>query len=163
MFEGYRLLPTNHREFFKQCEAIAQTGDYQLVSCMTNRSGLVDQVYTGVDFEDFDMRNHVQAGIDLFEKYGNHVQPTYKSVAGIMLMFPKSIWTKVGGFEEGGIVDKNFHFHDYNFSMEVKKAGGKIGIARGFTSFICIDMVFLIQLDIYINSYERRMETNPRL
>ena len=72
-------MPTNHREFFKQCEAIAQTGDYQLVSCMTNRSGLVDQVYTGVDFEDFDMRNHVQAGIDLFEKYGNHVQPTYKS------------------------------------------------------------------------------------
>ena len=52
-----------------------------------------------------------------------------------MLMFPKSIWTKVGGFEEGGIVDKNYHFHDYNFSMKVKKAGGKIGIAKGIYVF----------------------------
>ena len=51
---------------------------FELVSCMTNRSGLVDQVYTGIDFEDFDMRNHIQAGIDLFEKYGNEVQPTLK-------------------------------------------------------------------------------------
>ena len=134
--------PTHHREFFKQCEDIAKAGDYQLVSCMTNRIGLQEQRYEGIESDDMDIRNHVKVGMKLFEKFGSQVKPTRHSLAGIMMLFPKSIWITVGGFDEGGILNNDYKFHDYSFSMKVKRAKGKLGIAKGIYLFHLYRMGF---------------------
>jgi len=128
-------MPMNHVDFFNQCEEIANNGGFELVSCMTNRIGIEDQQHNGIISDDPNIENHIKIGKELFEAHGSSVVRTFKTLAGVMLLFPKSIWTKVGGFDEGGIVDLNNHFHDYNFSIKVKRAGGSLGIAKGIYLF----------------------------
>lgn len=56
-----------------------------------------------------------------------------QTVAGVMMLFPKSVWQKVGKFPEGGISIKG-EFVDYHFSRAVGKIG-KLGIAEGVYLF----------------------------
>ena len=127
--------PAHHRPFFKQCEDIANSGRFDLVSCITNRLGLTYQLHEGKISDQSDILKHIEIGKDRFEKYGSKVKRINKPVAGVMMMFSREIWKKSGGFREGGIVFEQGRYFDYWFSMDVMKAGGKIGIAEGIYLF----------------------------
>ena len=127
-------LPLHHRVFFKQCEDIAESGEYDLVSCMTNRLGVEYQLHNGELSDNFDIRHHLQIAHDRYNEYGSKVDEAEGNIAGVMMLFSKQTWEDVGRFKEGG-VQVNGSFLDYIFSSTVKKIGGKIGIAKGIYLF----------------------------
>ena len=96
-------LPLHHRVFFKQCEEIAESGEWDLVSCKTNRLGTVHQLHQHKISDDWDIRNHIEIAHQRYEQYGSEVIQSCGLVAGLMMLFPRRIWEDVGGFEEGGV------------------------------------------------------------
>jgi len=127
-------LPLHHRVFFQQCEDIAKSGEYDLVSCMTNRLGLAYQLHGGKLSEDFDIKNHLKIAHERYEEYGSEVIDSPSSIAGLMMLFSKQTWEDIGRFKEGGVA-VNGSFLDYHFCKGVEKIGGKIGIAQGIYMF----------------------------
>lgn len=125
-------LPLDHVSFIKQCEDIANADVYGLVSCMTNRLGLKHQLVYGESQKEssINMINEIEVAKNMAYKYGSTVQESSREVAGVMMLFPKSVWLEVGGFKEGGIVFGN-QMLDNIFYEAVKSKGHKIGIAIG--------------------------------
>ena len=127
-------LPLHHRVFFKQCEEIAESGKYDLVSCMTNRLGVKYQLHDGLLSDNFNIKHHLSIAHERYNKYGSTVDEAPGNIAGVMMLFSKKTWEDVGRFKEGGVqVDGSFL--DYHFSSTVQKIGGKIGIAKGIYLF----------------------------
>ena len=123
-------MPLHHRVFFKQCEDIANAGEFDLVSCKTNRIGVVHQLHGHKKSDNFDVKHHIEIAHQRYEQYGSEVIESCGLVAGLLMLFPKRVWLEVGGFPEGGI-SIGGNFIDYLFSKSIKENGGKIGIARG--------------------------------
>ena len=128
-------LPVNHRDFFKQCEEIAGSGDFDLVGCFTNRLGLSYQLHEGKLSDVSDIQKHVKIAKARTLKHGSNVKRLNKPIAGFFMLFSRKIWKEAGGFREGGISFENGWFFDYFFSQAVAKAGGRIGIAEGVYLF----------------------------
>jgi len=123
-------MPLHHRVFFKQCEDIAASGEWDLVSCKTNRIGVVHQLHGHQKSENFDVKHHIEIAHQRYEQYGSEVIKSCGLVAGVMMLFSKQTWEDVGRFKEGGVqVDGSFL--DWHFSSSVERIGGRIGIARG--------------------------------
>jgi hypothetical protein len=128
-------MPLHHRVFFKQCEEIAERGDFDLVGCMTNRQGLKYQLHDGKLSENFDVKHHVKIAHERYEKHGSEVEEIPKGlIAGIMMLFSKKTWFEVGKFPEGGIQIKGC-FIDYLFCKILKDNDYRIGIAPGIYVF----------------------------
>jgi hypothetical protein len=127
-------LPLDHVSFIKQCEEIANSGVFDLVSGMTNRLGLNYQLVGGKMSENTDMAKEVNLAKSLALKHGSKVDPINETVAGFFMLFSKDIWDKVKGFPEGAIMI-NGEMVDYIFSKKVIEKGGKIGIAQGIYLF----------------------------
>lgn len=125
--------PPYHEEFIKQVEEIANGSHaFSLIGCMTNRLGLEYQLVKGM-FTELDVKVHREKAKEL--SVIKTIKPLSKmqTVGGLMMLFPKSIWRKVGKFPEGGISIKG-NFVDYHFSKAVAKFG-KLGIAEGVYLF----------------------------
>lgn len=121
--------PPYHEEFIKQVEDIANSNHgYSLIGCMTNRLGLPWQLVPGM-WDEWDMKKHLAKAKEL--SLNKKIKPLSRmqTVGGVMMLFPKSVWRKVGKFPEGGICIKG-GFVDYHFSKAVGKVG-KMGIAEG--------------------------------
>lgn len=127
-------MPLHHRVFFKQCEEIAESGEFDLVSCITNRLGVKYQLHEETLSENFDIKHHLKIAHDRYEKYGSEVAESIGPIAGVLMLFSKQTWEDVGEFKEGG-VQVHGSFLDFHFSSTVKKIGGKIGIAKGIYLF----------------------------
>lgn len=127
-------VPVNHVEFIKQCEEIANRGDFDLVSCMTNRLGLHYQLVDGKINESMDFLEHMEIGRKLATEYGSQVAKCPASVGGIMMLFSKRTWLKIGKIPEGGIV-LGGKYIDYHISEKVSKLRMKTGIAQGIYLF----------------------------
>lgn len=127
-------MPLHHRVFFKQCQDIAEAGEFDLVGCMTNRLGLTYQLHDGKLSENWDVRHHIKIAEDRYNYYGSQVEEIEGTVAGVMMLFPKRVWYDIGMFPEGG-VQLNGSFVDYIVNEKVRKIGGKIGIAPGIYLF----------------------------
>lgn len=128
-------IPMYHEKFFKQCEEIAERGDFDLVGCITNRLGLERQLYQKKISNNPDMLYHREIAKELFEQNGSKVTRVTGGIGGIMMLFSKEIWKKVGGFEEGYIVHPNGNFFDYEFCQKVRQVKGSIGVADGIYLF----------------------------
>lgn len=128
-------IPILHKEFIKQCQDIADRGSHDLIGCITNRMGLERQLYNRKISEDFNIKNHIPIAKELHKKHGSKVNTHVGTVGGVMMMFSKKVWTKVGGFDEGGIVNSQGHYFDYTFSKKVSSNRGRIGIADGVYVF----------------------------
>ena len=127
-------VPLHHRVLAQQCEEIAAAGEYGLVGAMTNRIGLTYQLHNGKISEDFDIKNHVEIAHQRYEEFGSLVEDSEFLIAGMFMLFPKKVWSEMGGFPEGSIrIDGKFL--DYIFSENVKKLGYKVGIAKGIYIF----------------------------
>lgn len=127
-------LPLHHRVFYKQCEDIANKGEYDLVSCITNRLGVAYQLHDGKLSDNFDIKYHLKIAHERYDKYGSTVTDAPGNIAGVLMLFSKKTWEDVGRFREGG-VQVNGSFLDYIFSSTVEKIGGRIGIAKGIYLF----------------------------
>ena len=134
-FRDIDSFPLLHEQFFKQCEEIATNGEFDLIGCMSNRLNLAGQLHQGVISENPDVLYHKKIATELFIKHGSGVVSTHQNIAGLMLFFPKTLWLSVGGFDEGGIIASNGKYFDHNFCEKVKKAGAKLGIAKGIYLF----------------------------
>lgn len=97
---------------------------FGLIGCTTNRLGANKQLYNQRWSEDMNMRNHYEIAKQLTKEHGATVD-VIDSVAGVFMLFPRTVWAQVGGF-------KRHRFDaDTCFSRDIAKAGYKIGIARG--------------------------------
>jgi len=123
-------VPTNHVDFIKQCEEIANTGEFDLVSCMTNRLGLPYQLVNGIINESMDFAEHMGIGRYLAQMYWTEVVKAPNAIAGIMMLFSKKTWLAIGKVPEGGIV-LNGAFVDYHICEAIYRLRLKIGIAKG--------------------------------
>lgn len=119
--------------FTEQCELIAKQGEYDLVSCVTNRLGLEHQLYKGKISNNPDISYHKGIAEDVY-KGGVVVKPTEKEVAGLMHLYPKTVWEQVGGYPEGFIVYED-QLIDYKFYKSVRDKGFRVGICESIYLF----------------------------
>lgn len=127
-------IPMYHEVFFEQCEQIANSGKFDLVGCMTNRLGLVHQLYNGVKSDESDIMTHREIALELYERYGSDTFAVDTTIGGLFMLFSKKTWEKAGGFPEGGI-QVNGSFIDYHFCKRVLGKKLKIGLAKGIYLF----------------------------
>jgi hypothetical protein len=119
--------PPDHVLFIKQCEQIANNPQgYFLIGCMTNRIGLTYQLVPNM-YNEWDIRKHTEKARELASIKTIKPLTQMQTVGGVMMLFPKYTWQKIGGFPEGGVKIKGGYL-DYHFSKSVK---GKKGIAEG--------------------------------
>lgn len=98
-----------------------------ILGCSTNRLLNDNQLYKGFS-EDLDVSKHVPLAHEAADHYGLSIQRT-DLLAGMFMMFRKSTWKRVGGFDEGTITA------DRCFCDAAINAGMKIGIAKGLYLF----------------------------
>jgi hypothetical protein len=121
----------------KQIEEIIQTNghNYQLISCYTNRLGLKHQLLNGELSQDTDVRNHTNLALRQRDKYRTEVVQSPSYTAGLFMLFKRSLWDTIK-FKEGlTSSDESTDFIDAQFSKEVLKKGGRIGLAKGIYLF----------------------------
>lgn len=111
-------------------DIINKHGDeYALLGCVTNRLGGLHQVFEGKFSNDFDVKNHYQIAEKLYKDHYDEVQET-SGVAGLLMLFKKSTWLDVGGFQENNIAcDTAFN------KAIIDRKLGKIGIMKGVYLF----------------------------
>lgn len=100
---------------------------YDIITCMTNRLGVPEQLWYGEIMEG-DISRHIEVAQSSWKFHKTTVVST-KIAAGLCMIFHKSTWMQIGGFPEHDIT------FDRVFSDKVLKAGGKIGIAKGLYLF----------------------------
>lgn len=125
-------IPLNHAELIPQVEAIIREhgGTYDCFGAITNDLGLAYQLVQKKLNRTYNLEDHRIITDQLREQYGTEVEPNRQyHIGGFFMLFSKKIWNKVGGFVDE--VYKDRHFFDYHFCKAIKKAGGKIGIAKG--------------------------------
>ena len=129
-------MPLDHRKFFLQCEQLAENNKADIISCMTNRIGIKYQQHNEEISRDFDILHHIKIAKELYNEFGLEVEfiDQRRTLAGFFMLFSKKTWLKVGRFKEGAI-QIDGAFVDYIFSIEAKKRGLRLGIAKGLYIF----------------------------
>lgn len=111
-------------------DIINEHGDeFALLGCVTNRLGGIHQLYEEKFSNDLDVRHHYGVALKLAKDHYSEVVET-SGVAGLLMLFKKSTWEKVGGFQENNIAC------DTAFNNSVRAAKiGKIGLMKGVYLF----------------------------
>lgn len=114
-------------DFGKQLHDIIDKygNDYALFGCVTNRLRGLHQLHNNEFSNNFDMKHHFDIACSLYKESYAVVEET-SGVAGVMMMFRKETWQKVGGFEENNIACDTA----FNKSI-IKEKLGKIGLMKG--------------------------------
>lgn len=120
-------------------EVIKSNPDVKLFSCITNRIGTHRQRYENVQDKNPDMGFHRTRSEQIYRTRGAHVDKGAQTVSGLMMLFEKRTWEKVGGFVETGIAGV-----DTEFSRAISARYGKVGIMTG----------------LYVMHYYRLLEGN---
>lgn len=101
-------------------DIIIENGNkFELIGCMTNRLRGKHQLVDGM-FEEESITKHLEAAKDI---RSNEVVSA-NGIAGLCLIFRKSLWDKVK-FKENSI------YFDTEFCNAVRNIGGRIGVAKG--------------------------------
>lgn len=99
--------------------------DFMLLGAMTNRLAENHQRMEGM-FDEMDLRVHYElAKLMEGEATRTEVFQTLFDIAGMLMVFKKGTWDRVGGFEENSPV------FDRIFTRRVQQAGGKVGVMKG--------------------------------
>lgn len=118
---------------------IAENTDISLFSCVANRIGTHKQRYLPSQDPNPDMGYHRKMAEKIYTNCGTKVRKDVKTVSGLMMLFSKATWKKVGGFKEEGMIAV-----DTEFSKKVYSSGGGVGIIQG----------------LYVMHYYRLLEQN---
>ena len=99
---------------------------FSLIGCMTNKLGRNIQRYKGEFNTNNDILYHYNIAVDLRDKHFGEVEDITKKkyVAGLFMLFPKSLWNDIKFKEDSAIFDDEF-------SKEIIKQGGKLGLMKG--------------------------------
>lgn len=106
--------------------------NFHLIGCMTNRLGLRHQLHGSEVSDNPNISDHIEIAKQLKLRYGNQVVASEGTIAGLLMLFPKSLWA-MGRFPDGLKVGNAFI--DYHFCQSAIKNGFKIGIAKGLYIF----------------------------
>ena len=114
-------------DWYKQLQnIISEHSGYGLLSASTNRIGNPEQMIANLK-DTHDILYHRQIGTILQKQCGTQVNDvtTKHCISGVVMAVNKAVWKKAGGFKDGFLgVDNDFH-------QRVRKAGDKVGIAKG--------------------------------
>lgn len=114
-------------EWGNQIEQIIKDNpDYDLITCMTNRIG-VKELCVDYLFDCKDISTHIIDCEFRWRENKTKVIPT-DIAPGMLMIFHKSLWLK-HKFRENSII------FDRQFSNDVIRGGGKIGVAKGLYIF----------------------------
>lgn len=114
-------------------ETIKRYPDTALFGCYTNRIGLDYQLTPEEGFsENLDMRHHARVAKERWEKYGTECETIDKPVAGMFMVFRRSVWTRVPFKDELVINNK---FFDWDFGERIIKLGGTVRLMKGLYLF----------------------------
>lgn len=103
----------------------ANRGQFDLISCMTNRLRASYQLHDGQISDEPDLNVHVGISRERRRVHGTHVEPTpLGPLAAMLLLFPKSLWA-AHPFEERTI------YFDQLFCAEARARGARLGVAWG--------------------------------
>lgn len=113
-----------------QITEICARTDFDLLGCVTNRLGRPIQRHTLEMCNNFDVKHHYAIAKQLESENWCLVEDItkYKFVAGLCMLFRKSLWETVK-FKENCIT------WDDEFSQAVTAQGGKLGLMRGVYKF----------------------------
>lgn len=103
---------------------------YQLIACLTNRLGRPIQRYKGEFSTNMDIMHHYAIAEQLEREHWAEVEDitAKRRVAGMFMLFPKTLWNTVK-FKE------NTAQFDDIFSTEVVRRGKKLGLMKGLYCF----------------------------
>jgi len=114
-------------EWGKQIECIiGMNPDFDVIGCMTNRLSVPEQLING-KMNDLDIADQIKLSYNTWINNKTDVKES-SVVAGMLMIFHKSIWAK-HKFRENSII------FDRQFSNDVIRSGGKIGVAKGLYIF----------------------------
>jgi len=108
-------------------EVIQANPEFQIIGCMTNRLRAPYQLAAGVFSNDPDISNHIEIANELWDDH-NTLVTDVPGVAGMCMIFHKSVWEQIK-FEENSI------FFDKVFCDKARKLKMNIGVARGVYLF----------------------------
>lgn len=103
---------------------------YSLMGCLTNRLGRPIQRYNGEFSNNFDIKHHYNIAKEIEDSSWAKVEDiTHKKrIAGMFMLFPKSLWNEIKFAE-------NKHNFDDIFSTAVVKRGRRLGLMKGLYVF----------------------------
>lgn len=118
----------------KQIDEVVKThgSTYSLFGCYTNRLGRTIQRHDGLFSDNFNIKHHYDIAVKREQAHWREVVDVTrtKRIAGMFMLFPKSLWNKIK-FEE------NCPNFDDKFSQAVIEIGGKLGLLKGLYVFHC--------------------------
>jgi glycosyltransferase involved in cell wall biosynthesis len=117
--------------FGKQLEAVLEANPQcGLFVGLTNRVGCTWQIADGVDIESNDLAYHREVGARLSQEHWATCVPVpndpTKLLSGVLILLRKSLWSKVGGFPEQGMLGVDNELH-----RRVTKLGEPILLMKG--------------------------------
>lgn len=117
-------------EYGRQIAKVAETTDFALIGCMTNRLGRPIQRHTLEMCNEWDVRVHYKRAMERQRDNWGVVEDitAKKWVAGMFMLFHKSTWEQVK-FKENCLT------WDDQFSEDVRGIGGKLGLMTGLYGF----------------------------
>lgn len=100
-------------------------------TCWTNRIGCKWQILPGVDYDNNDMKYHRDLGHNIQTIFGTICEDVTdmdnsQVMSGLLIILKKSVWKKIGGFKEGGMlgIDNDLHW-------KIKDFGERIYLMKG--------------------------------
>ena len=97
----------------------------ELFGCMTNRLNVPDQLSLGM-FSVNEMQRHIDQAKELQSRNYGQYKETKNTIAGLFMLFRKSDWKRVGGFDE---MPEPWHFKfDTFFSQKFDKKAILTGV-----------------------------------
>lgn len=111
-------------------QLVASNPEYDLIGCATNRLGGTYQLFDRRRSENPDILFHMDLAVQAYEEHKLQIEkvPDDQVLAGMFLLFRKSLW------KDFPIEEKSIQF-DIILSEKLKKAGKRLGIARGIYIF----------------------------
>lgn len=124
------FLTSNWSEIIKK--TIERYPDTSLFGCYTNRIGLDYQLVDKNFSEDPNILTHSKIAREQWEKWGTECVTIDKPVAGMFMLFKRSVWTRVPFKDELVINNK---FFDWDFGDRILRMGGTVRLMKGMYLF----------------------------
>jgi hypothetical protein len=110
-------------------QVIARYGrQFAVIGAMCNRLKSPFQLHEGRFSDEADIGKHRDIALERWQRYGAHVREVPGPLAGMCMIFNKRTW------QQTPFVGRSIYF-DKVFCGDVKRAGGRLGVAQGIYLF----------------------------
>lgn len=109
-------------------EIVNSANEDDVITCITNRLSKSNENLAKGMYYVSDINIHYELFNDLWEENGSKLEHTKMPIAGVFMLFHKSVWNKVK------FVENSIQF-DYIFTEDVRKEGFKTKVATGLYIF----------------------------